>query len=108
MLKNTPIVVSEYALARGFKAFAMRLGLDATLAEAVSQVHLAQSGLPLWSTFFQSNCGECTKDPETCDYLNPTQAQCKPGQSLVDLRAAVAQMIETRRVLTCPAKTRKP
>lgn len=104
MLSNTPFVVSEFVLVRLLKSMAGRLGLDDGMADAVAQVHLSQSTIiPAWSAFFESNCGRCRKSPETCDYLNPTQDQCRPGQSVQTIRAAVALMIESRRQRTCPA-----
>lgn len=104
MLSNTPIVLSEYALARAFKAFAARLGMDPVMAEAAAQVHLQSPHLANWSKFFQANCPGCAFDPTACRYLNPTQEDVRAGQSVVTIRASVAQMIESGRTRTCQAR----
>ena len=104
MLSNTPVVLSEYAVARFLKAFAHRLGMEPVMAEAAAQVHMQTPSLTNWSKFFQANCPNCTLDPATCRYLNPTRDDLRPGQSVVTVRGSVAQMIESGRIQTCPAR----
>ena len=106
LLSNTPVVVTEYILARLLKSYGASLGLHDHMAEATSQVHLQQAGALLknWTSFFQNCCAGCAHDPQTCTQLNPNPLQVQPGQSIHHVRAAVSQMIETGRMRTCPLR----
>lgn len=105
MLSHRPFVVSEFALVRAFKEILLKSGLSDEFADVVAQVHARNSEIvPRWSEFFSENCGGCRKDPETCDYLNPSVEQCPPETSPRDVRTANALMIETGRIRLCPAR----
>lgn len=104
MLSHAPVVISEFVLARLLKSLAVRLGIEDGLADTIARDHLAQTPIPsAWSSFFHDNCSRCRKSPESCDFLNPAQEQCRPGHSVSTIRTSVALMIETRRARTCPA-----
>lgn len=104
MARNTLVITSPFALVRCLAAFARRLGMDDRLARVVAFDHLAQPPIQQWHDFFSTECAACTKLPDACDYLNPVQEQCAPGQSVDALASVIASQIESGRVKACPAK----
>ena len=103
-MRQRPLFLTEYALARILKEFALRLGMDDSLADVTAQVHLQQStAATQWSAFIVRNCSECVLSPESCAFLNPQEHNCKGDATPDEVRAANAMVIEKGKLESCPA-----
>lgn len=97
------LVMNPGGLVMLLRDFARRLGMDASMAEAIAKVHLAQIDFPqVWSAFLISNCARCAESPETCRQLNPTAEDCAPGQDPWKLKLANQHLIAAGRTTVCP------
>ena len=105
-MDQTPKFLTNYALTRLLKEFALRLGLDDMMADVVAQIHVQQTELPTqWSEFMAKNCTFCQKSPASCDFLNPNERNCMEGTTPEKLRSANATMVERGRFSACPSFT---
>lgn len=102
------LILTDFALLRIVKAFGLRQGLDSVFSDTLAQVHLGTSSIHTnWNTFLTKNCLNCRKDPDTCDYLNPTEESVSRFSGNPDnVKVAVALNIESG-ALACPAKEEK-
>lgn len=104
-MEQKPVFLTEKALCRSLKAFAERLGVEETLADAMAQIHLQQVDTHSnWTTFLQRNCFQCVKAPTACEFLTPTQELCPPNTSARSVQNANMTVIEMGKLLQCPAR----
>jgi len=102
-MPSRPIFLTNYALSRLLKEFAMRLGMEEGMADVVAQVHAQQSEIASsWSSFLYNNCGECSLSPTSCAFLNPPTRS--GGPSPEDVMSAYANVIESGKLVTCPVR----
>ena len=104
-MKQTPLFLTAYAMARLLKEFAQRLGVEESMADAMAQVHMQQTNIPLgWTSFITKNCARCAKAPDSCDFLNPQERNSQPGARPEDVRSANATVIESGKLAHCPSR----
>jgi hypothetical protein len=104
-MKQTPVFITEYGLARLLKEFAQRLGVEESMADAMAQVHIQQTNTHLgWSEFISHNCFRCFKAPQSCDFLNPKPSNCAPGTTPENVKSANAMVVERGSLKVCPAR----
>ena len=104
-MKQRPVFLTQYALARLLKEFAQQLGLSEVMADVAAQVHLQSTGLHLqWTDFISHNCANCQKSPESCEFLNPKESNCAEGATPGDVKSANAIVIERGMLEDCPSR----
>lgn len=104
-MKQTPVFITEYGLARLLKEFAQRLGIEENMADAMAQVHMQQTTSHRgWTKFIHRNCFRCVKAPNTCDFLNPQEHNCVEGATPESVRSAYAMVIELDKLDDCPSR----
>jgi hypothetical protein len=102
-VKQTPVFMTEFALARLLKEFAQRFGLEESMADAMAQVHLQQTETHWkWTGFLMHNCFQCSHAPGSCTFLNPRPGDGGYGVTPEDTRNARAAVIELGKLEECP------
>jgi hypothetical protein len=96
-------LITEWALARTLKEFALKVGIGEEFADILAQVHVKSSNLlNNWMRFIESNCAGCAHKPSGCAFLNPTEDQCSYGATPKNTKKANVTVIENGVVKQCP------
>jgi hypothetical protein len=104
-MKQTPVFITEYGLARLLKQFAQELGLSETLSDVNAQAFMQLvSKHEEWSEFIANNCFRCVKAPGSCDFFNPKPENCIEGATPENVKAANAMVIERGTLTDCPSR----
>lgn len=104
-MTNDLLVLTELAMVRVLKCFALRLGLSDTFADVLAQVFVQQEPMiHLWHEFLLKNCSGCELTPNSCAFFAPTEEQCHPGVGPADIRAGNMLVLEMGRCKTCPVR----
>lgn len=105
-MDQTPRYLTNYALARLLKEFALEVGFSETLADVVSQVHMQRTTIPAtWSEFIARNCANCVRSPESCSFMNPKPENCIEGATPDAVKAGNAMVIERGKLRNCPQRS---
>ena len=103
MLDN-PLMTTPFAVVQVMRDFATKLGIDATYAEILAQIHIQQNAnLANWGEFLMSECRCCEKAPASCAFLHPTERQCREaGETPAQMSSMNRAAITYGRVKSCP------
>ncbi len=97
-------LTTQFALARVFKEFAIKLGVGEEFSDILAQVHVSSSRiLENWSKFLESNCAGCSSNTEACIFLNPQEKNCVRGATPANTRRANVTSVESGILKKCPA-----
>jgi hypothetical protein len=102
---NEQVFLTTYLLQRVLKQFAQRIVPDDSFSDGLVQIHMQQTNIPqVWSIFLVRNCANCSKEPNTCMFLNPTDLDVQGAATPGGTRAAIANAVESGTFMQCPAQ----
>ena len=97
-------LTTQFAMARAFQEFALKLGIGGEYSDLLAQVHAKSSKiLENWSKFLESNCAGCAHSPDSCIFLNPSPESCAKGTNPKDTKRANITVVENGLLRKCPA-----
>jgi hypothetical protein len=101
---DSPLMTTPFAVVQVLRDFASKLGIDATYAEVLAQIHLQQNAnLDNWGKFLMSECRCCKSTPTKCAFLHPTERQCREtDETPTQLSSANRAGITYGRIKICP------
>ena len=97
-------LTTQFAMARAFQEFALKLGIGEEYSDLLAQVHAKSSKiLENWSKFLESNCAGCSNSPDSCIFFHPQKENCMKGATAANTRRANITVVENGLMRKCPA-----
>lgn len=101
------LVLSDVFLTRELSSFAMSMGIQMDMADAMAQVHIRNRRVAAerWNDLYIDNCRHCIHDPSDCGFFNPRPEDCHAGVGPANVRQANMALLSAGRIRQCPVFT---